>query len=97
MRTEVNTISKSSWPKVVVRKWLNMRSRSEKFHSDCTLRDAVRMEMRRKSCSDQDRYVIVPEEFSEGWLMEASNGLKEPPLGCTAAPPATGTPGQDLR
>ncbi|XP_050214405.1 type I inositol polyphosphate 5-phosphatase 8 isoform X2 [Mercurialis annua] len=31
---------------------------------------------RRKSCSDEDYYVVVPEDFSEGWLMEGGNGIK---------------------
>ncbi|KAG6640017.1 hypothetical protein CIPAW_10G142600 [Carya illinoinensis] len=34
MRTERRRISKSSWPKIVVRKWLNIQSRREEFHSD---------------------------------------------------------------
>ncbi|KAK4759478.1 hypothetical protein SAY87_022609 [Trapa incisa] len=97
MRTETNTISKASWTNVVVRKWFNMRSRSDEFHSDCRIRDAVRTERRKKSCSDQDRYAIVPEELSEGWMMEADNGLKQSPVEWAAPPPAAGTHHQHLR
>ncbi|KAK4798397.1 hypothetical protein SAY86_030723 [Trapa natans] len=97
MRTETtNTISKVSWTKVVVRKWLNMRSRSDEYHSDCGIRDAARME-KRKSCSEQDRYAIVPEELSEGWLMEEEGGLKQSPVGWPASPSAAGTHNQHMR
>ncbi|KAI8556552.1 hypothetical protein RHMOL_Rhmol05G0262300 [Rhododendron molle] len=72
MRTERVRNSKSSWPKVVVRKWLNIRTGADEFHSDYKIRAMVdgRSE-RRKSCSDKDSYVVVPEELSEGWLIEA--------------------------
>ncbi|KAH7512978.1 hypothetical protein FEM48_Zijuj12G0147700 [Ziziphus jujuba var. spinosa] len=69
MRTERGKISKSSWPKIVVRKWLNIQSGGDEFHSDYSLKDKIE---RRKSCSDQDRYVVVPEDFAEGWLMAAA-------------------------
>ncbi|KAL5149041.1 Type I inositol polyphosphate 5-phosphatase 8 [Glycine soja] len=37
MRTELKKkISKSSWPKFNVRKWLNIRSNDDKFHSDAS-------------------------------------------------------------
>ncbi|XP_059646996.1 type I inositol polyphosphate 5-phosphatase 8-like [Cornus florida] len=78
MRTERMKISKSSWPKLVVRKWLNIKSGADEFHSDYMMRAIVnRRSERRKSCSDEDRYVVVPEEeFSEGWLMQASDGIE---------------------
>ncbi|GMY14607.1 type I inositol polyphosphate 5-phosphatase 8-like isoform X2 [Fagus crenata] len=34
MRTERGKISKSSWPKIIVRKWLNIQSRGDEFYSD---------------------------------------------------------------
>ncbi|KAK6943702.1 Endonuclease/exonuclease/phosphatase [Dillenia turbinata] len=74
MRTERPRSSKSSWSKLVVRKWLNIKSGADEFHSDCTENAVHKME-RRKNCSDEDCYVFIPEDFS-GWLMEASDGLK---------------------
>ncbi|XP_056172356.1 type I inositol polyphosphate 5-phosphatase 8-like [Syzygium oleosum] len=80
MREEAREISKNSWPKVVVRKWLNIRSGADEFHSDYAARE--KRAERRKSCSDQGCYVVVPQGFSEGWLVEASDGLKESSFGC---------------
>ncbi|XP_021888639.1 type I inositol polyphosphate 5-phosphatase 8 isoform X1 [Carica papaya] len=74
MRTKQRSISKSSWPKIVVRKWLNIRSGTDEYHSDYGTRGRTE---RRRSCSDQDYYVVVPDDFSEGWLMEATNGVKQ--------------------
>ncbi|XP_058215076.1 type I inositol polyphosphate 5-phosphatase 8 isoform X2 [Rhododendron vialii] len=85
MRTERVRNSKSSWPKVVVRKWLNIKTGADEFHSDYKIRAMVdgRSE-RRKSCSDKDSYVVVPEELS-GWLMEARDSIQRPRFetGCT--------------
>lgn len=79
MRTERVKNSKSSWPKVVVRKWLNIKSGADEFHSDYKIRAmADRRIERRKSCSDKDSYVVVPEELSEGWLMEARDSIQRP-------------------
>ncbi|XWS43687.1 hypothetical protein CRYUN_Cryun16bG0124800 [Craigia yunnanensis] len=74
MRTDMSKISQSSWPKVIVRKWLNIPSGADEFHSDYAINGKT--DERRKSCSDEDFYVIVPEDFSEGWLMEAAGGIK---------------------
>ncbi|XVE76323.1 hypothetical protein DITRI_Ditri12bG0162800 [Diplodiscus trichospermus] len=74
MRTDMRKVSKSSWPKVVVRKWLNIQSGADEFHSDYAI--TGKADERRKSCSDEDCYVVVPEEFSEGWVMEAAGGIK---------------------
>ncbi|KAL1209969.1 Type I inositol polyphosphate 5-phosphatase 8 [Cardamine amara subsp. amara] len=63
--------SKSSWPRTVVKKWLNLRSSAYEFHSDYPVKG--KMEPRRKSCSD----VIVPENFP-GWLGHANGDLKQP-------------------
>ncbi|KAM3688949.1 hypothetical protein ACJW31_09G009500 [Castanea mollissima] len=72
MRTESGKISKSSWPKIIVRKWLNLQSRGDEFYSDSFSLKADKTE-RRKSCSDKDCYVVVPDKYS-GWLMEANDG-----------------------
>ncbi|KAI4300151.1 hypothetical protein L6164_033561 [Bauhinia variegata] len=86
MRTESSKISKSSWPKSVVKKWLNIKSGAEEFHSDDSELDKVE---RRKSCSDQDCYVVVPDGFSEGSLMESTDGMKPSILEQEAPKPAT--------
>ncbi|KAA8516463.1 hypothetical protein F0562_016756 [Nyssa sinensis] len=90
MRTERVKNPKSSWPKVVVRKWLNIKSGADEFHSDYMIRAMADGSERRKSCSDGDRYVVVPEDFSDGWLMEASNGIGRPRFD-QEAPPVTET------
>ncbi|CAN4116149.1 unnamed protein product [Withania somnifera] len=80
MKTQQN-IPKSSWTKVVVTKWLNMKSKSEEFHSDHII-DVMggRGERRRKSCSDDGSCAVVPEELSESWFMERNGGIEEPIL-----------------
>ncbi|XP_048226172.1 type I inositol polyphosphate 5-phosphatase 8 isoform X2 [Ricinus communis] len=93
MRTEMRKISKSAWPKIVARKWLNIQSGEDEFHSDYFKTGKAE---RRKSCSDEDYYVVVPEDLS-GWLMEAANGrnrewrmeLEAPPPPPPPPPPVT--------
>ncbi|KAI3474062.1 hypothetical protein Pfo_028850 [Paulownia fortunei] len=75
MREEGKNL-KSSWPKVVVRKWLNIKSGRDEFHSDD--RTNALFQRRRKSCSDDGLYVVVPEELSEEWLMETRNEIERP-------------------
>lgn len=87
MRTESKKISKSSWPKLSMKKWLNMKSRSEKFHSDYDA--TVTANERRNSCSDQDGYVVVPDNFSEGWMMDSTSGMKRSVQGKKSSPAAT--------
>ncbi|KAJ4906948.1 DNAse I-like superfamily protein [Raphanus sativus] len=74
--------SKSSWPRTVVRKWLNLRSSSNEFHSDyqveggrltCEVMEPT--QPRRKSCSDGDYYLIVPGKFP-GWLGQTNGDLE---------------------
>ncbi|KAK6231475.1 Endonuclease/exonuclease/phosphatase - like 10 [Theobroma cacao] len=84
MRTEMRKISKSSWPKVIARKWLNIPSGADEFHSDYAINGQI--DERRKSCSDDEYYVIVPEDFSEGWLKEAAGGIKPSKIMPEAAP-----------
>ncbi|KAJ4822195.1 hypothetical protein Tsubulata_030311 [Turnera subulata] len=94
MRTEMKKISKPAWPKVVARKWLNIQSGADEFHSDYySIKDKTE---RRKSCSDQDYYVYVPEDFSDRWLMDANatSGRKQARIE-PEAPPVTGS--QNLR
>ncbi|OMO97140.1 Inositol polyphosphate-related phosphatase [Corchorus olitorius] len=76
MRTEMGKISKSLWPKVVVKKWLNIQSGVDEFQSDYAINDET--DERRKSCSDEDYYMIVPKDFSGGWLKEAAAGGIKP-------------------
>ncbi|XP_077213502.1 DNAse I-like superfamily protein [Tasmannia lanceolata] len=74
MRTDPSRNYKSSWPKVVVRKWLNIKSRADEFHSDYSI---TGMEERRKSYSDKDRYVFVKGNMS-GLQAGAPENLKRP-------------------
>ncbi|XP_023005884.1 type I inositol polyphosphate 5-phosphatase 8-like [Cucurbita maxima] len=63
-------IFKSSWPRVVTRKWLNFPADKLSFPSDFVSRG------RKKSCSDQDRCAVAPEDIGvERWTMEKTTGL----------------------
>ncbi|XXG75106.1 hypothetical protein AAC387_Pa07g3686 [Persea americana] len=73
MRTQQCRNSKSSWPKIVVRKWLNIKSRSDEFLSDYAVREET-MEERRKSCSDRDHYIFRKGDILAGG---ASFGVAE--------------------
>ncbi|KAJ8636408.1 hypothetical protein MRB53_010675 [Persea americana] len=64
MRAQQCQNSKSSWPKIVVRKWLNIKSRSDEFLSDYAVREET-MEERRKSCSDRDPYIFPKDLHKE--------------------------------
>ncbi|XP_028775087.1 LOW QUALITY PROTEIN: type I inositol polyphosphate 5-phosphatase 8-like [Neltuma alba] len=76
MRTESTKISKASWPKLSMRKWLHIKSFADKSHSD--LNELGPRRERRKSSSDlKDCYVVVPEDFSEAWLLEAEDEGKQ--------------------
>ncbi|KAJ1375526.1 Inositol polyphosphate-related phosphatase, partial [Sesbania bispinosa] len=77
MRTELKKSSKSSWPKLAVRKWLNMKSSADTFHSEYCVTGTER----RKSCSDKDSYVVV-----SGWLKDSTNGMKRSVLGKKPTP-----------
>ncbi|PIN11195.1 Inositol polyphosphate 5-phosphatase [Handroanthus impetiginosus] len=83
MREERKFLKTSSWPKEVVRKWLNLRSGSDEFHSDYRTKDLLR---RWKSCSDEGHAAVVPEELSEEWLMERSDVIERPGLDQLASP-----------
>ncbi|XP_047163913.1 type I inositol polyphosphate 5-phosphatase 8-like [Vigna umbellata] len=90
MKTESKKLSKSSWPKLAMRKWLNTKNGAEKFQSDYDA-TATAME-RRKSFSDEDRYVAVPDDdFSEG-----KSGMKGLVLGKQSSP-ESGTGAMNLR
>nr|GMC93668.1 type I inositol polyphosphate 5-phosphatase 8-like isoform X1 [Ipomoea batatas] len=63
----------------VVRKWLNIQSSADEFHSDYTIKDVTGMsERRRKSCSDDGGCVVVPEELSRSWSMNTSDRIEQP-------------------
>ncbi|CAG7874348.1 unnamed protein product [Brassica rapa] len=69
--------SKSSWPRTVVRKWLNLRSGAYEFHSDYPVKGKMEpTQSRRKSCSDGDYYKIMPEKFP-GLLGQGNGDLKQ--------------------
>ncbi|CAN8287370.1 unnamed protein product [Cochlearia groenlandica] len=57
--------SKSSWPRTVVRKWLNLRGSGYEFNSDHPIKE--KMEPRRKSYSGGEYNIVAPENFS-GWF-----------------------------
>lgn len=67
MKTESlrHTKQYGSWPKMNVRRWLNLKKGTDGFHSVNVASDRSE---RRKSCSDDGRYAVVPEELSEEWL-----------------------------
>ncbi|KAE8651016.1 type I inositol polyphosphate 5-phosphatase 8 [Cucumis sativus] len=62
-------IFKSSWPRVVARKWLSFPADKEGFPSNFVAQE------RRRSCSDQDRCAVVPEEDigDESWRIEKTS------------------------
>nr|GME17529.1 type I inositol polyphosphate 5-phosphatase 8-like isoform X1 [Ipomoea batatas] len=63
----------------VVRKWLNIQSSADEFHSDYTIKDVTGMsERRRKSCSDDGGCVVVPEELSRSWSMNTGDRIEQP-------------------
>ncbi|KAG9157849.1 hypothetical protein Leryth_000028 [Lithospermum erythrorhizon] len=73
MKTEGKSL-KSSWPKVVAKKWLNIKGGGEDFYSD--YKSFVdKGDLKRRKNSEESRY-IVPEELSETWLMEDNEQLK---------------------
>lgn len=95
MRTERTNNPKVSWPKVVVKKWLNIKTSSDEYHSDYRISGSMeKVERRRKSCSDQGSYVVVPEELAEGCLIEARDGIKQPKFEQDEAAPSNN---RDLR
>ncbi|KAI3871122.1 hypothetical protein MKW98_015022 [Papaver atlanticum] len=77
MRTESssgNTMNyKSSWPKQVVRKWLNIQSGAKEFHSDYKVSEMG------GTNPVEDHYDFLSEESPEKWLTEtAPESLKRP-------------------
>ncbi|MQL68182.1 hypothetical protein Taro_000466, partial [Colocasia esculenta] len=72
MRTETSRNPKTSWPKVVVTKWLNLKGGAEEFHSDYKRsKEMEAVQQRRKSCSDKDGSGRAPWSVAEN--------LKSPP------------------
>nr|CAD1828731.1 unnamed protein product [Ananas comosus var. bracteatus] len=91
MRKEPVRIPKSSsWPKTVVKKWLNMKS--AEFHSDCNRESFGWIQERRKSCSDKDGSLLMRRDLSGGWLVESSENLKPPQFGSYSPPPSSPLP-----
>ncbi|XP_017249960.1 type I inositol polyphosphate 5-phosphatase 8 isoform X3 [Daucus carota subsp. sativus] len=62
---------KSSWPKQVVRKWLNIQSGADEFYSDHSVKGMPETRRDgRTSYSGENSCAIVPEEFSaEEWVI----------------------------
>ncbi|KAE8661076.1 putative C2H2 and C2HC zinc fingers superfamily protein [Hibiscus syriacus] len=78
-------VSKYSWPKLIVRKWLNITSGADEFHSDYDINDSKEesplLFLLQKNLMKEERVVptrimFVPEDFSESWLMEVAGGIK---------------------
>ncbi|KAL4576518.1 hypothetical protein LXL04_012613 [Taraxacum kok-saghyz] len=69
MKTESlrHTKQHGSWPNMNVRRWLNLKKGADDFHSVNVASDRSE---RRKSCSDDGRYAVVPEELSDEWLID---------------------------
>ncbi|GLT89627.1 hypothetical protein SLE2022_076040 [Rubroshorea leprosula] len=82
-----------SWSRTVVRKWLNIQSRADEFNSDYPSKGSETG--RPKTCADDDYFVYIPEDFSEAWLVGATNGLKQPIV--TPEAPLAATDGLNLR
>ncbi|KAL5716628.1 phosphoinositide 5-phosphatase [Ranunculus cassubicifolius] len=73
MRKDPSQNSKCSWSKLVARKWLNIKSRTDEFDSDCAI---TGVSGRRKSCSDSGYVFVPPRNVTEDWLIEAPESLK---------------------
>ncbi|XP_071734785.1 type I inositol polyphosphate 5-phosphatase 8 [Rutidosis leptorrhynchoides] len=73
MKTETIRSTKVAWPKMNMRKWLSLK-KEEGFDSDFSINVASERSERRKSCSDDGRNVVVPEELSEEWLTNDNYG-----------------------
>ncbi|KAL4189027.1 hypothetical protein AMTRI_Chr08g163460 [Amborella trichopoda] len=66
MGAEPFTKYKSSWPKTVVKKWLNIKTNANEFQSDYWIQGP---QERKKSCSDKDHYILTkhyPGSLSNG-------------------------------
>ncbi|CAI8614494.1 unnamed protein product [Vicia faba] len=63
-----------SWSKLAIRNWLSAKNNSsEKISLDYTIEDSATET--RKSCSEQDSYILVPDDFS-GWLKHSPTNVK---------------------
>ncbi|XP_049934455.1 type I inositol polyphosphate 5-phosphatase 8-like isoform X1 [Nymphaea colorata] len=63
-----------SWPRMVMRKWLNIKS--DEFHSDslganASVHPCISTTERRASCSDIDRCVLLKKDLLGGWYLAA--------------------------
>ncbi|WJX84519.1 phosphoinositide 5-phosphatase [Trifolium repens] len=76
---KIESKKSKSWPKLAVKNWLSTKNSSEKFNSEYSVKGTSTQT--RKSCSDQDSYILVPDNFSEGWLKHSTNGMKRSVLG----------------
>ncbi|KAK9061468.1 hypothetical protein SSX86_018649 [Deinandra increscens subsp. villosa] len=66
LETCLYLVLKESWSKMKMRKWWNLkRGGADDFHSNFSVNVAPDWRERRKSCSDDGRYAVVPEELSD--------------------------------
>ncbi|WOL04674.1 type I inositol polyphosphate 5-phosphatase 8-like [Canna indica] len=86
-RKQDRRIKSSSWPKTVVRKWLNLKNPD--FQSDCNSKFGEIQ--RRKSCSDKDSSVLMRRDLSGGWLVESSDNLEPLRPSCSQSKSPAGT------
>nr|XP_018681957.1 PREDICTED: type I inositol polyphosphate 5-phosphatase 8-like isoform X1 [Musa acuminata subsp. malaccensis] len=94
MGREPTLIQKSySWPKTVVRKWLNLKT-----SEICSERSKKNGDVqRRKSCSDKDSSVLRRRDLPVGgWLAEGRDNL-EPPRVPSYSPTGSSPPIDNLR
>ncbi|KAL8509080.1 hypothetical protein ACS0TY_016323 [Phlomoides rotata] len=88
MREERKYPKSCSWPKVVARKWLNIKGGTDQeFYSDYNTEESF--PSRRRSCSDDGSNAVVPEELSDQWLMETSSEIERPGFDQLATPAST--------
>ncbi|KAM0948238.1 putative endonuclease/exonuclease/phosphatase [Dioscorea sansibarensis] len=89
MRTNSASNPKYSWPKSVVKKWLNMKNKPNDFHSHHSnlINTQAQAQARRKSCSDKDSITHLHEN-NDQWLADLNPPRFGPdPLTVSSSPP----------
>lgn len=81
MKAACEKKSKFSWPKTLVKKWFNIKSKAHEFHADeigegYASKDNEEMFVeRRRSCSDKDSYVFRKSR-ADRWLKKNPDKIK---------------------